>query len=195
MDHKAISEQVLVEHKVLAHIENALRATLDWKSHGAALARKIESLRFVGQSLQRHLEHLTGLEEHDGYMSMILESNPELRDQVEALRLEHGQFHDDIGRILTGLNAVQPMDYSALAEMSEELLTLLKALDEHSHKETGLIQHALLMDEGGGITTGNLICQGLQRLRKQLDAEHTSRSFEDTFLIATWNIRDFDQME
>jgi hypothetical protein len=149
VDHIAISEQVLVEHKILAHIENALRATLDWKYHGADLARKIESLRFVGESLQRHLEHLTGLEEHDGYMSMILESNPELHDQVEALRLEHGQFRNDIGRILTRLNLVQHTDHLTLAKISEELLALLKTLDEHSHKETALIQHALLMDEGG----------------------------------------------
>jgi hypothetical protein len=149
VDQIAISEQVLVEHKILAHIENALRATLDWKNHGADLTRKIESLRFVGQSLQRHLEHLTGLEEHDGYMSVILASNPELSDKIEALRQEHGQFHNDIGRILTSLNLVQSMDHLNLAKISEELLALLKTLDEHSHKETGLIQHALLKDEGG----------------------------------------------
>ncbi len=32
----------------------------------------------------------------------------------------------------------------------------------------------------------------LQRLRKQLDAEIPPRSLEDTLLLATWNIRDFD---
>jgi hypothetical protein len=36
-----------------------------------------------------------------------------------------------------------------LAKISEELAALLEKLDEHSHKETGLIQHALLKDEGG----------------------------------------------
>lgn len=34
--------------------------------------------------------------------------------------------------------------------------------------------------------------QNLQRLRKQLDAEIPPRSLEDTLLLATWNIRDFD---
>jgi hypothetical protein len=149
VDHVAISEQVLVEHKILAHIVGALRATIDWKYQGADLARKTESLRFVGQSLQRHLKHLTGLEEHDGYMSMILESHPELHDEVEALRQEHGHFRKDIGRILTSLNLVRPTDHLGLAKISEDFLALLKKLDEHSHKETGLIQHALLMDEGG----------------------------------------------
>lgn len=34
--------------------------------------------------------------------------------------------------------------------------------------------------------------KSLQRLRKQLDKEIPPRSLEDTLLIATWNIRDFD---
>lgn len=149
MDHIAISEQVLVEHKVLAHITSALRATIGWKYQGADLTRKIGSLRFVGQSLQRHLKHLMGLEEEDGYMSVIRESHPELNDEVEALRQEHGQFRKGLSRILTRLRVVQPTDYSNLAKTSEDLLVLLEKLDEHSHKETGLIQHALLKDEGG----------------------------------------------
>jgi hypothetical protein len=149
VDRIDISEQVLVEHKILGHIVDALRATLGWKNQGADLTRKIGSLRFVGQSLQRHLKHLLGLEEKDGYMSVILESHPELTDEVEALRKEHGQFRKGLSRILSRLRAVQPTDHSTLAKVSEDLLALLKQLDEHSHKETGLIQHALLKDEGG----------------------------------------------
>lgn len=149
MDHVGISEQLLVEHKILAHIVNALRATIGWKYQGPDPTRKIGSLRFVGQSLQRHLKHLMGLEEEDGYMSVILESNPELSDEIEALRLEHSQFRKGLGRILTKLRLVQPTNPVALAKISEDLLALMEKLDEHSHKETGLIQHALLKDEGG----------------------------------------------
>jgi hemerythrin-like domain-containing protein len=149
VDHVAISEQVLVEHKILAHITSALRATIGWAYQGTDLTRKIGSLRFVGQSLQRHLKHLMGLEEEDGYMSVILESHAELSDEIEALRQEHGQFRKDLSRILTRLRLVKPTDHLALAKISENLLALLEKLDEHSHKETGLIQHALLKDEGG----------------------------------------------
>jgi hemerythrin-like domain-containing protein len=149
MDHTAISEQVLVEHKILAHIVSALRATVDWKHQGSDLTRKIASLRFVGQSLQRHLKHLTELEEDNGYMSVVLESHPELSDEVEALRLEHDQFRKGLSRILNRLRLVQPTDRSGLATIIDDVLALLKKLDDHSHKETGLIQHALLSDEGG----------------------------------------------
>ena len=149
MDQVAISEQVLVEHKILAHIVSALRGTVDWRYLGADLTRKIGSLRFVGQSLQRHLKHLMGLEESDGYMSVILESHPELTDEVEALRQEHGQFRKGVSRILTKLRPLKPTDHLALAKITDDVLALLTKLDEHSHKETGLIQHALLKDEGG----------------------------------------------
>ena len=149
MNHTAISEQVLIEHKILAHIESALRATIDWKYQGADLTRKIGSLRFVGQSLQRHLRHLMDQEEQDGYMSVILESHPELSDEVEALRQEHGQFRKSLSRILTKLRILKATDHLALGKITDDLLVLLTKLDEHSHKETGLIQHALLKDEGG----------------------------------------------
>jgi hypothetical protein len=149
VDHTAISEQVLIEHTILAHIESALRATIAWNYQGADLTRKIGSLRFVGQSLQRHLKHLMGQEEKDGYMSVILESHPELSDEVEALRQEHGQFRKGMSRILTSLRLLKRTDHLTLAKITQDLLALLSKLDEHSHKETGLIQHALLKDEGG----------------------------------------------
>jgi hypothetical protein len=149
MDHLGISEQVLVEHKTLSHITNALRATIGWKYQRADLTRKIESLRFVGRSLQRHLKHLMGLEEEDGYMTVILESHPELSDEIEELRQEHGQFRKGLARILTKLRLIHATDHVGLAKTSELLLTLLEQLDVHSHKETGLIQHALLKEEGG----------------------------------------------
>jgi hypothetical protein len=149
VDHLAISEQVLVEHKILSHITNALRATIGWKYQRADLTRRIGSLRFVGQSLQRHLKHLMGLEEEDGYMTVILESHPELSDEIESLRQEHGQFRKVLARILTRLRLIPATDHLALAKISERLLALLEELDAHSHKETGLIQHALLKEEGG----------------------------------------------
>jgi CII-binding regulator of phage lambda lysogenization HflD len=45
VDQVAISEQVLVEHKILAHIVSALRATVDWKYQGADLTRKLNYYR------------------------------------------------------------------------------------------------------------------------------------------------------
>ncbi len=81
-------------------------------------------------------------------MFVILESRPESSDEIEALRQEHGQLGKGLSRILRRLRLVQTTDALALGNISEDLLALLEKLDEHSHKEMGLIQHALL-DEGG----------------------------------------------
>jgi hypothetical protein len=149
VEHVDISEQLFVEHQILAHIVRALRATIGWTYQGVDITRRIGSLRSAGQLLQRHLKHLFGLEEKDGYMSVVLESHPELADEVEALRQEHGQFRRTLSRILTRLRLVQPTNPLTLVKISEDLSALLDKLDEHTHRETGLIQHALLKDEGG----------------------------------------------
>ena len=77
-DHKAISEQLLIEHELLTHLDSALRTILQWTSHKQDLPRKLSSLRFMTQAFQRHLEWLMTLEEHDGYMEVVVESRPTL---------------------------------------------------------------------------------------------------------------------
>jgi hemerythrin-like domain-containing protein len=89
------------------------------------------------------------LEEEDGYMAVVLAERPELTDEVEALRLEHEQFRRTLNRILARLRRVEPTDHATFAKISDDLLALLDKLDEHSRKEIGLLQHALLEDEGG----------------------------------------------
>ena len=149
MDHLAIPQQVLVEHQTLAYVTSALRATMGWKYQGTDLSRKLSSLRFVGQSFQRHLKHLMELEEEDGYMAVVLADRPELTDEVEALRQEHDQFRKSLNRILARLRRVAPTDHEAFTKISDDLSGLLGKLDQHSRKEIDLLQHALLEDEGG----------------------------------------------
>jgi hypothetical protein len=149
MDHLAIPQQVLVEHQTLAYVVSALRSTIGWKFPGTDLSRKLSSLLFVGESFQRHLERLMSLEEAEGYMAVVLASRPELNDEVETLRQEHGQFRASLGQVLTRLRAVAPQDHQAFSAASEDFLALLDKLDDHSKHETDLLQEALLQDEGG----------------------------------------------
>jgi hypothetical protein len=149
VDHHAIPQQVLVEHQTLAFITSALRSTIGWKYQGADLSRKLASLQFVGQSFQRHLKHLMALEEEDGYMSVVLASRPELSEEVAKLREEHDHFRRGVSRVLSRLRRVTPTDHAAFAAVSEEMLALLEKLENHSRRETDLLQEALLTDEGG----------------------------------------------
>jgi len=149
MDHKAISDQVLVEHEMLMHVTNALRTILDWKARDYDLSRQLSSLRFTCGSFQRHLERLMALEEHDGYMDVVIKSHPEFAKEVDLLRKEHDDFRRTLNRTVHRLERVSPDDRPMFSAVCEELLALLEKVDKHSAKETDLLQEAFLRDEGG----------------------------------------------
>jgi hemerythrin-like domain-containing protein len=148
MDHQAIPGQVLMEHEMLTHLSSALRTALGWRLHGD-LSRNLSSVRFVLQSFQRHLEHLMALEEHDGYMDVVLESHPTYCGEVETLRHEHDQFRKSLQRASARLEHLDNDDFPRFEMVCDELRALLERIDHHSGKEIDLIQRALVQDEGG----------------------------------------------
>jgi hypothetical protein len=149
MDQRDLSRHVLVEHQTLGHVIAALRATIGWNYQKADFSRKLQSLRFVGKSFQRHLKHLMRLEEEGGYLSVVVASRPELKDTVDALGREHAEFRKGLVDILTRLRHLAPTDHATFAATTADLVALLDRLDEHGKKETDLLQEALLTDEGG----------------------------------------------
>ncbi len=149
MDQFAIRQQLLVEHETLAHVTSALRATIGWEYQGVDFKRKLESLRFVGDSFKRHLKHLMELEESDGYMRVVLDSRPELKDEVEVLRREHAQFRTALRGMMGRLRRQETTDHDGFDAVCADFLKLLDKIDEHGKKEIDLLQGALLTDEGG----------------------------------------------
>ena len=149
MSHKAIAEQVLKEHQMLKLISQAMQVAIGWTVPGHEISRKLSSLRFVAESLRRHQERLMSLEEDGGYMHAVVESNPNLANMVDALRLDHEKFRQAWSRILPRLDKVSPTEHAALAGLCEELTDLLHETQEHSTAETTLIYEAILRDEGG----------------------------------------------
>jgi hemerythrin-like domain-containing protein len=106
-------------------------------------------VRFIAQSLQRHLHHLLALEEYDGYMDVVLTQSPHLGKQVDALRKEHDQFRTMASRLVHRLEQVSPADPTTFAKLCDECLVLLQKLEEHSKTETDLLQEALEREGGG----------------------------------------------
>ena len=144
-----IQQQVLIEHETLAHVVSALRSTMGWHVTGPDFSRKLTSLRFVSESFQRHLKHLMSLEEEDGYLAVVVAERPDLNDQVKALRREHVHFRKAVRDVLLRVKKVSPTDTERFAAITADLAALLDQLDEHHHKETGLLQELALRDEGG----------------------------------------------
>lgn len=149
MDRNDIGRQALIEHGMLKEIAGALRTTMQWKPAGDDASRKLNSLRFIAESFQRHLEHVLTLEEYDGYMSVVTESYPHLTEKTERLRVEHDEFRDALRGLLYRLGRVGQQDLAPLADVCTELGRLLDWINDHNQREMSLIQEAFLFDEGG----------------------------------------------
>jgi hypothetical protein len=149
MDRQEVARQTQVEHEMLKHIMEGLRVTTGWQVHGPDASRKLSTLRFVTQSFQRHLERLLALEEHDGYMDLLATCEPRLSRAADVLRAEHEYFRAEARRMAHRLEQVTATDRAALGGVCDDLLALLRRIEEHSGKEIHLLQEAFGRDDGG----------------------------------------------
>ena len=144
-----IAQQTVVENDILKLLIEGLRFALAWTVTNDNFSRKLSSVRFTTQSLERHLVRLMALQEHDGYMERLEKKAPQLARAVSDLKQEHEIFRTESIRILHGLEHVSSTDHDTFANLCDELLILLKDLDQHSKKETDLYHEAFEQDAGG----------------------------------------------
>jgi hemerythrin-like domain-containing protein len=149
MANSSIAEQMVVEHEMLKSIVDGLRQAIGLKPERDSFARKLHTIHFLAQSLQRHLDHLLTLEECDGYMDAVVNLCPQLGRQVDTLRQEHDQFRKASRQVVHGLETVAPTDQKTFRNVCDEALSLLNKLDDHTRKEADLVQEAFGRDSGG----------------------------------------------
>ena len=146
--HRLISQQMLLEHEVLARLSDALRTAVSWNPHGD-LSHKLETVQFLAQSFQRHVERMLDLEEHDGYMDMVHSSFPEFDAQVAAFRREHEAFRQGADGIVYRLENSAALDAAETEALFEEVAQLLEAVDAHNKREMELLRQ-LVMEQASG---------------------------------------------
>ena len=74
MEHKVISQQLLIEYELLSHLESRHCVTsCSGLRIGRTYRASLSSLRFMTQAFQRRLKRSMTLEEHDGYMEVVTE--------------------------------------------------------------------------------------------------------------------------
>jgi hemerythrin-like domain-containing protein len=149
MANNSITEQMVVEHEMLKSIVDGLRQAMGLKPEGDTFARKLHTIYFIAQSLQRHLDHLLTLEECDGYMDAVVQLCPQMSRQVDALRQEHDQFRKASRQVVHGLETVAPTDQKTFRNVCDEALALLEKLDDHTRKEADLVHESFGRDDGG----------------------------------------------
>lgn len=148
MNRDEIAQQAAIEHEMLKHIGAALRATIGMKT-ADDITRKLNGLRFISQSFQRHLEHVMALEEFDGYMNIVTESYPELTDRTKRLQQEHDRFREELGRLVWRLDRLSPQQVGAFDEVCQQVTAMLERVSDHNQREMALIQEAFSCDTGG----------------------------------------------
>jgi len=149
MTNNNIADQMVVEHEIMKHTLDGLRLAIGLQPEGDNFFRKLHTVRFIAQSLQRHLDHMLTLEECDGYMDAVVKLGPQLGKKVDGLRQEHDQFRKTSRQVLLRLETVAPTDRTTFRNVCDELLALLKKLEDHTRKEVKLIQEAFHRDGGG----------------------------------------------
>ncbi len=149
LDARTIAAQTLLEHRTLEYVKQALRVTVNWDVDSVGADRKLSSVRFIADSLQRHLLRLMELEESGGYMQAVVDEKPHLADQIVRLRADHEVFRREMETLLPGFPDGESLAEAALPQTGEALVTFLDKLDEHDRRETDLIQVAFCEDDGG----------------------------------------------
>jgi hypothetical protein len=138
-----------MEHKVLEHIKQALRVTLDWNAPVVSMPRKLSSLQFTMKSFRRHLERVMSIEEEGGYLIDVADAKPNLQSRIDALCVDHNRFRTHIRRIVPALEGLSEWEEERFSDVCGEIRNLLQAVDLHDALEIDLLQESLLMDEGG----------------------------------------------
>jgi hemerythrin-like domain-containing protein len=143
------AQQAVVEQQALSHVGQALRVAMAWRADDVAIERKINSVQFMARSLERHLERLLMIEEEGGYLVEVAEGKPQLYNQVMTLERDHDRFRETLSKLMPQVARLEHDDAEGLERICVQLDRLLRDLHQHEHRETALLQEAVLRDEGG----------------------------------------------
>jgi hypothetical protein len=148
-DLRAQAQAAWVEHQILGHLKQALRVTLNWKAPSFSQARKMSSVQFTMKSFQRHLTRMMDLEEQDGYMSAVLERDPNSGPRILRLEREHRQFRQMLDELDPDVAAMTSFDDDQFEAACSRIGDLLDRVDRHDVNEIELLQESMLCDAGG----------------------------------------------
>jgi hypothetical protein len=135
-EHHAVDKQVYGLKSVVGHVPPVGRD--DW----------LDTVRTRFEHLRAHLiKHMT-LEEHDGYMSNVLEQRPTLHEQVRRLERQHPQIVRLLNNIHRDLAECRIDDCLLLDECCLRIRALLDAVEQHEAAENLIVLSVFTNDIG-----------------------------------------------
>ena len=141
--------QFIIENQVLNHVKAALRKTLASREDLMGLDRKVSTVRFVTESLVRHLHRLLDMEDDDQEQVPVNEIKPHLVTTAAALQAEHMEFRQQLNHLAEGVSEITPENEPQFDEFCKELLAFLDRLDKHESAELQMLQELHNSDVGG----------------------------------------------
>src|SRR5688572_18600921 len=89
--------QFTLENQVLDHVKTALRKTVAADEDRLGLERKVSTVKFVTESLVRHLHRLLDLEDEDQIDPEVIK--PHLTEKANSLEREHTDFRQQLNHL------------------------------------------------------------------------------------------------
>jgi iron-sulfur cluster repair protein YtfE (RIC family) len=147
MDTRELARWISQEHGRVEELSSALRDTV---SHMPKTHREpwIAELRDVFERFHAHMLKHMALEEHEGYLTPVIEAKPSLGAKAERLHHEHREFERLMGGIRELLANVTPADRLLVRDCCRRIGDLLDYVSHHENRENVLLIDAFCDDIG-----------------------------------------------
>ena len=142
-------ERLVGESDAVQNLKAALKAAISWDVKAVGMQRKVQGVRFVIEALERHLEKLMDLEEHEGCLAWVGETKPNLQTLASALCAEHERFRIRLKEIVPRWEAAALLQNDEFNDLCDSVRSFLAAVERHESRERDLMYSALCDDEGG----------------------------------------------
>ena len=148
-DHQAILNQNAVEARALGHFADAIRSAVAWPLPRRQPGRKVATVRYLCQLYRQMLERALAIEENDGFMDALSDSDSRFESQVEKFRREHAAIRCGWQEVAPRLDRVSAVNETEFEQICEQVNSLLDQMDRHLQRESDALVDASLIDLGG----------------------------------------------
>ena len=148
-DNQAIFQQNSVESGAISHLSDAIRSAITWPFPRKQPGRKVATVRYLCQMYRQTLERVMAIEENDGYMDAVRDSDIRFDDKMDQLRREHNVIRASWQEIMPQLERISPSNEPEFELICDHIVSLLGQVEQHLQREADLIAEAALVDLGG----------------------------------------------
>lgn len=112
------------------------------------LERWLREVRHQFEHFRAHMVRHMALEEHNGYMSAVVERRPTLSPQVDRLNHEHLELSRLLETIHAALGQIGPDDRLLVRDCCRRIGELLNYIEHHENDENMLVTFVFTQDIG-----------------------------------------------